>query len=281
MVDQIIAYTEEMVGSGHPTKADTLNRALKIQHNDDGTHTSSAFSAALATLQGLSIRSKFAYKDTDEIYISPAVYHHSGTTEQLVYWDSQLTYAFANLASSDWSYLYLDDSAIVTAGTNLITASELIDSTTEPTWSNSKHGWYNGEDKCIFAVVVNGATEIIQFQHDGGDVVQYSPHIVNLNNVDIDTTWTDVTLTMPIFSTMALVSFWSVYVTAGTGFSYRTNGTSDTGIQVGALGVASTRAFNSMIVSTDAAQIIEVVGEASNGNTLSVFTFGFYLPIGM
>ena len=38
MADQTIQYTEEMVGAGHPTKADTLNRALLVDHNTDGTH---------------------------------------------------------------------------------------------------------------------------------------------------------------------------------------------------------------------------------------------------
>ncbi len=38
MADQIIQHTEEMVGAGHPTKSDTLNRALLIEHNSDGTH---------------------------------------------------------------------------------------------------------------------------------------------------------------------------------------------------------------------------------------------------
>ena len=38
MSDQIIQYTEEMVGANHPTKADTLNRALLVGHNADGTH---------------------------------------------------------------------------------------------------------------------------------------------------------------------------------------------------------------------------------------------------
>ena len=36
--DQRIAYTEEMVGSGHPTKSDTLNRLGQVEHNTDGTH---------------------------------------------------------------------------------------------------------------------------------------------------------------------------------------------------------------------------------------------------
>jgi hypothetical protein len=40
MADQRIQYTEEMVGNGHPTKSDTLNRLSLIEHNTDGTHKS-------------------------------------------------------------------------------------------------------------------------------------------------------------------------------------------------------------------------------------------------
>ena len=38
MADLTIKSTEEMVGSGHPTKADTLNRLVLVGHNTDGTH---------------------------------------------------------------------------------------------------------------------------------------------------------------------------------------------------------------------------------------------------
>lgn len=38
MADVTIVYNEQMVGSGHPTKADTLNRLALIEHNTDGTH---------------------------------------------------------------------------------------------------------------------------------------------------------------------------------------------------------------------------------------------------
>lgn len=87
-------------------------------------------------------RSRFLWKDVNEIYIDSGCYFHKGTTNQNVYWDSQLTYQFSSLTVSDWSYLYIDDSSVVSAGTNLLTASEFIDSTTEPSWSDTKQGWY-------------------------------------------------------------------------------------------------------------------------------------------
>lgn len=38
MSDQRIQYTEKMVGAGHPSLADTLNRVTLVEHNNDGTH---------------------------------------------------------------------------------------------------------------------------------------------------------------------------------------------------------------------------------------------------
>lgn len=42
MADQSIQFTEEMVGAGHSTKADTLNRLSLVEHNNDGTHKAAA-----------------------------------------------------------------------------------------------------------------------------------------------------------------------------------------------------------------------------------------------
>ena len=38
MTDQRIQYNERMVGAGHPTLSDTLNRLSLIEHNTDGSH---------------------------------------------------------------------------------------------------------------------------------------------------------------------------------------------------------------------------------------------------
>lgn len=40
MSDLRIQHTEEMVGAGHASKADTLNRLALAEHNNDGTHKS-------------------------------------------------------------------------------------------------------------------------------------------------------------------------------------------------------------------------------------------------
>ncbi|HAO93425.1 MAG: hypothetical protein A2X93_09165 [Deltaproteobacteria bacterium GWC2_56_8] len=49
MADQRIQYTEELVGSNHATKIDTINRLSLVEHNNDGTHKSANIYTDLIT----------------------------------------------------------------------------------------------------------------------------------------------------------------------------------------------------------------------------------------
>lgn len=64
MADQRIQYTEEMVGYGHPTKADTLNRLALVDHGTDGQHTLSGF-------QGSQFAADAGANDTYVITLDP------------------------------------------------------------------------------------------------------------------------------------------------------------------------------------------------------------------
>lgn len=221
-------------------------------------------------------RAKFTYKDTDEIYIEPAVYQHNGTVDQLVYWNSQLTYTFLNLGTSDWSYLYIDDSAVVTADTNILTVSELIDSVTEPSWSAAKRGWYNGEDRCIFAVLTDGADHILQF-FNNGEFVSFDSEIENRAAAALSDTPTDVTLSIPKFCTQAQVVFRSAYSDVSSFGLWRTNGASGSHTTTA---ITATADGSTVIdrVSTDSGQIIEVSHNAAGTNTMAVSVGGWYFP---
>ena len=222
-------------------------------------------------------RAKFIWKDADEIYINPGCYYHLGTSEQNIYWNSQLTYQFQNLANSDWSYLYLDDSAIVTLGSKLITASELIDSTTEPTWSDTKHGWYNGEDRCIFAVLTDGSGNILEFFHDG-DMVVFEDDIQDFGWTEADT-FVDVTLSIPKFTQKAMVTFAVIYVDANTTLRWRVDGASGSGYHyVCEIANGEDQDYNASNVITSTSQIIEISFGIDTGNQASVRTNGWYFP---
>ena len=248
------------------------------------TRNATAFQAAetLKDNGNLNCATVTAASSKDSILISPFVYHHQGTSEQLVYSDVNIAFEFQNLAVSDWSYLYLDDSAIVTAGTNLITATELIDVVTEPAPSQARHGEYNGLDRCIMGVLTDGSSDILEFFHEGGDLFQYAIEIQNLGG-DIDDTWTNAALTLPKFCGAGKISFREDGKGSATLMYYRKKGSlvAD-GISVA--GTSSTDGdfdVNVMKAFCDTGQNIEVKNSASNLNELRVATVGYYFPAGM
>ena len=166
----------------------------------------------LPSVRGYVQRPKFRWKDGDEIYIGAGAYHHSGTSEQVVYWNSELTFVLqsggSNALSDDygadgWHYIYLDDSAIVTQGAALLDADCFLNETTAPAWSVAKKGWYNGNDRCIFACYETGGA-ILSFYHDGSDYIMWDEDFAGGTTAKTDAdyinqtpsdTWDDVYFT--------------------------------------------------------------------------------------
>ena len=212
---------------------------------------------------GLAIRSIFTYKDADEIYVGTGVYHLYG--KGMARWNSQLTFVFgsggSNAASEDlgadeFHYVYLDYSAI-TAGVD-ITAAMLLNNTTAPAWSHTKHGWYNGDDRCIFSILTNAGSEILEFFHSG-DFVAYADRIADLDETAI-TTWQNVTLSIPGFASRAQVVFSMEYDTAEATGYWRTDGQSGTeGHNYGFVNDEVYFMRNTANVVTSAAQVIEIM----------------------
>ncbi len=236
----------------------------------------------ITAVSGFVNRARFTYKDADEIYIDPFVYHHYGTTEQLVYSDSQLTKQLVGAGADTWYYLYVDDSAIVTnGGVNLLTASELIFSTTNPAWNNLRHGWYNGADRCIFAVLTNGSNNILPFWHDGGDLVKYDSGYEALAMTNINTTWSDIIMELPAFSTKCTTYIIGEYVDGTSIIQVRTNGSAGVGFSICYVKATNPDPQNTTILMTDATQTIEVRMTVINGNKMQVSATGWYFPGGM
>lgn len=286
-IQEELAYAIEQSGGTLKTAATETRQQFKTAIDAlADTRITSQFPGELdtnlpLTLPGLVIRPKFEWHDADEIHIGPGKYHHQGTDEQLITWDSQLTYQFTALAATDWSYLYLDDSAIQTLGSNVITAAEFIDSIVEPAWSNAKHGWYNGLDRCISAVFTDGGSNILEFWHEAG-LVKYGVSIENQANIDNDAAWTDVTLTIPKFCTMGLVEVRGTSPTVNvSNILLRVNGSGDNGHQMVFLNARDGAGIQVSPAITDSVQKIELMSDANNDNTMGLSTAGWYFPIGM
>ncbi len=251
--------------------------------------------AAAEVTPGLSLTPRYSYSTTTAITIPASVHHHQGTVEQLVYWDSLLTFTFGsggsnadsdNLAASKWFLLFLDDSAVVTQGTALLDAGCFLGKNQDNVtvaWNEAKHGWYEAtatSDKCIGAVLTNGASQIIEFINaDDGNMVFWADRVENQAAVDIDDAWTDIgALIIPPFATYGLVTFTHSAAT-GTVFNWRTNG------QTGATGhvaaPSQSRIAGSLLVITDSSQIIELISGLSDASTIICMTEGWKFPAGM
>ena len=271
-------------GSEAPSVLDDALREVKVCVENDLLTSAAVKLAAAVALPGLIVRPKLTWVDADQVKLEPAVIHHQGTVEQLVYWDTQLNFTFGSggsnsdstdLAGADWYYLCIDDSAVVTADTGLIAVAQLVAVTTEPAWSVSKHGWYVGNDKCIFGAYT-GAGVLLEFFHEG-DSVFYADAIENQAAVDIDVAWTDINaLILPIFTVAGIATFSnSIGIQV---FSWRTNGQTGTAGHI-VTGSAGSKTPSGVI--TDAAHIIEMKAETSDDAKIVCHTDGWKFPTEM
>ena len=233
--------------------------------------------------RGFRVRPKFTWTNVNTITIGPGAYHtFDGTNHRIVYWKSDLSYTVVTNGAPDWVYIYIDESAVdtlvVNAGSALLTATQFVDSATEPAWSAAKGGWYNGSDRCIFAGY-SVANDIVEFFHDG-DMVFFADGIENQAAVDIDLVFTDIgALIIPKFTTLGIISL--TESVGSVGWSWRTNG------QTGAIGHAcitvgsgsdTTPGFN---VITDSSQIIEMKATGSDGSKIACKTEGWQFSVGI
>jgi hypothetical protein len=249
--------------------------------------------------EGMVNRSTFVSTSDTVITIGAGIYHHSGTTDQLVYWNSALTFTVGttgttsnddsdDLAASEWHYLYLDNSAIVTQAAALLDADCFINNTTAPTWDATKKGWYVGgagadkDDRCIFAFYSDGDSDILEFQHDGGEYVQHAQQWADATTTATDG-WVDRIIDGPAICTKFGVSVVLIYVATNPASTrYRTNGqTADNGISCGYVTDTSVNNTAHMDIFTDSSQVIEIKSGATANDTISVHADGWYFPTGM
>jgi len=267
-------------------------------------YTGDVDTAIFAMPPGGPQRSKFRWKDADEIYIGAGVYFHAGTKNQFVYWDSELTFklqaAGSNLSSDDygadgWHYIYLDDSAIVTQGVPLLDADCFISLTganADPVWSVTKRAWVGDDvgtatpnDRCIFAVYETGGA-ILEFWHDGGDYVEYGDliQIMAATADDAYSAFADIgaAITMPGFSTKANITVNIGSIDATSYYRWRTNGSGATnGHRFLYVISTETLVFARATVMTDENQMIEIKADTLGGNTIAIDIDGWYFPVGM
>ena len=241
----------------------------------DGTPGTTEPADFAVKILGYTERASFSYAGTSSIYIGAGAYEVDG---KLARWDSQLTEACTGMGATGFHYIYLDHSEI-TDGT-AITATEITNSGVAPTWSAAKHGWYNGSDRCIFAVRTNAVPQIIKFYYSAGFYV-FDEAISSYLGAP-DDTWTDVTLHGPGFARkFQIQAVCSTDDAAIRQARWRVNGSSGDGS--GSLG-RTTATDDSDITTTvfsDSSRKIEVRWITTYTANINIYTEGWYMPEGM
>ena len=251
--------------------------------------------ASFDLLAGFLVRPQFTWSDVETITLTGFRYHHNGTVEQIVKNDTTLTFVFGSggsnagsddLGADEWHYLYLDDSAIVTEGTNVISETELINSTTAPTWDADQLGWYNGKDRCIAAFYSNADSELDEFFHTDS-LISYSTVLGTSYAAYPGTTFAATwTATAPTFCTMPYVGC-KVHPTNTTGIYYayyKPNGSSWTGhiIGYGFSNGKGYQTFGTLPLVTDSSQTIQIKVDRADANAyVYLYSYGYYLQRGM
>jgi len=153
VADLRIAYDEEMVGAGHPTKEDTLNRLVLAEHNSDGTHKNGVAAYIVgcgvypASSSSLTIRSgKVSLAGVD--YEIPAALSKGG------------------LSGLDADALYRVEATAPASGSE-ITASEIAVTTSAHAWSEDHHCLMRGSARLLGLFATDGSGNIIPHYLDG------------------------------------------------------------------------------------------------------------------
>ena len=238
---------------------------------------------ALSAFRGLRRGFKLGYSSTTAVTISGGMWDHRGTTTRQVYTASQLSFTLGsggsnagsdNLTASALQYIYIDDSAVVSSGSDLLTATEFVNSTTAPTYSNAKCGWYNGLDRCIGAILTTATSVIVEFQVTSSGFMGYTAatSIVAFSSSASPTSSTELDLgaIVPSFSTCAKLSLTTntdaitFFFGSTTGHNWNDYVTS-----------SGTTAYMSVTTALSATQKVDWYG--SGANTVALLLTGYYM----
>ncbi len=229
-----------------------------------------------------------AYVSTTAITIGSGHYYieNAAGDKSFTFWsEADISYTFTSLGASQLQYLYADFSVIEDMDWWEVDATCFYNSTTAPTWSDARKGWYNGDDLCVWGIPTNSSSHIRIFAQNNR-LIQYQD-VVNYDIASAaspGTTWTDYTATAPAFVRLAVV--WAMvlkasgYAGTGTLLYVRENGLSSTGYTV--LQRFDEQLANmSFDCAVDSSQIFEAQVSTATGDVIYLTTLGYHLSEGM
>jgi len=292
--DDHIRLIKKVLGNSFPSSISAAtvpdvsgNGEKYLQVNTGATGTQ--WASVSVRSRGSLNRSQFDHSSDTVLLIGAGQYDHDGATVQDVYWDSQIEFTIGSGGSnsgssaagtSQWQYLYLDDSAIVTQGAALLDADCFLNSTTAPTYSQTKHGWYSGSDRCIFSFYIDGDGDIAQWFHNGGEYVMNSSPFDD-GTLSSSGSWQTETLTVPAFCIKAEVDCAiNNQINAHDTQWWRVNGTEPSPAHLLTRSEGDEAEFiaNSVTVYLDGSRQLQIL---TNNASVLTYTAGYFLPGGM
>ena len=266
-----------------PDIAGNAEKYLQVKPDESGTQWAELDIAALTRIVGQLHRARFEKAGATSLKLYSGVYDLD-SKGKIVKWSGTITKSVTVV--NGWNYVYLDSSAI---NPDIdLTATEILVSGTAPTYSGSKRGWYNGEDRCIF--VFYGKSGAIWNFHHNHEYVFYTDQIANNTNITSNG-WTTHAVTVPpldvhaelTFKTRAqggypLSSEFLMRHNSGNGQNVGRaeagNGELDDGHTI-----SKVRQLTYVNGGAASVQIYKSGGDSTNRGEL--YTNGFYLPDGM
>lgn len=227
-------------------------------------------------------RAKFEYSATNALKIyGYAKYWLYGKGWLYIDAASAITKTFTAISGTGyWHYLYLDYSAITQR--DLDAASYFVDSTSIPAYSVTKGGWYNGDDRLIFAVRIDGSGNITKFWHHGDELVQRDDIVTERSYAAMGASWTTVSFgqTLPPCCNEVYFSQYMSDTTAAAILTIRPTGSAATsGIRIGRTAATASQWDNSTIRSyVGTSRSIDFLSSDGANTSLEVHGNGFFLP---
>ena len=267
-----------------PDMAGNANKYLQVKSDETAAIWSELDIAALTRITGQLHRARFEKGASTTLNIYPGSYDLD-SKGKVVSWSSVISKSVTVV--NGWNYVYLDSSAI---NPDIdLTATEILVSSTAPSYSAPKRGWYNGDDRCIF--IFYGASGVIWNFHHNHEYVNYTDQITNDTNIE-NVGWNNaIQVTVPPLNLHGELTVKTVAVGGyplSSEFLIRHNSGNGQNVGRAEAGngelddghtIAKVRQLTYVDGGVSKVQIYKSGGDATNRAEL--FTNGFYLPDGM
>jgi len=283
---------QELVGATDlASTSNSLGASLVGVEDSAGLLSSTDVESALAEIaqdvaditfpQGYKYGFELNQSSDEAITITAGMWALWTTSEVQVYTNETKTFTLGSAGSNGTSedldagaqelqYIYIDDSAVISNDSALITTACFRNHTESPTYDSTRKGWRNtAHDRCIGAVLIDSSNDIVDF-NTFGNFYRYATPVTEFSATASGTNYqaVDVSSCVPVFATRIRIQLGAA---TATEFLFDTS-SSSTSPEAHYVAAASSQTFD---IQTSSSQIFYFKGEASSVST--IYVVGYYI----